>query len=306
MSKYNAKDYIDILNMDKSTITYDDYVNFYFDELMGKAISMYEWVGLPDTVDVRFLEYILINHGYGVFFEDGIADEKYLVFMQCVRTGTPNIYNNPKDYKAFAVNGINRDLNSTNSVLCFNSFLKSGISNRLRAYAEELAQIKMTQFINREHQKMPFFFAIDENQKLSVSNIIQKIKGFAYYVVGSKKMARPEVLNTNAPFVIDKLDQDFINQYNKALNFLGIETENPKKERVGTDEQKSTLGDVESQRYLFLNARRECAKRLNAMYGYDVKVQFRSNTTELDTATTEEYQNKIILDDEEKGGDVSE
>ena len=44
--------------------------NIYVKRLSEMAISMFEWVNLPETIDERFLELTLFGEGKIVFFKD--------------------------------------------------------------------------------------------------------------------------------------------------------------------------------------------------------------------------------------------
>ena len=43
--------------------------NYYYNKLMELAISMFEWKGLPSSIDPRFLELTLFADGQAVFFK---------------------------------------------------------------------------------------------------------------------------------------------------------------------------------------------------------------------------------------------
>ena len=45
---------------------------YYYDRLIEMAVSRFEWKGLPDTVDTRYLELALLTDGKAVFFYDEV------------------------------------------------------------------------------------------------------------------------------------------------------------------------------------------------------------------------------------------
>ena len=76
---------------------------------------------------------------------------------------------------------------------------------------------------------------------------------------------------------------------------MGVETANTeKRERLISDEVTSNLGYVEAQRYVRLNARRQAARKINTMFGLDISVDFRSNTTTIDTSESREEVTPIV------------
>lgn len=42
----------------------------YYNRLTELAISMFEWINLPDEIDPRFLELLLFARGKAIFFKD--------------------------------------------------------------------------------------------------------------------------------------------------------------------------------------------------------------------------------------------
>ena len=103
----------------------------YLWRLLDLAMSVFEWKNLPDGVDPRMLEMWLLQNGFCVFFYDedlkysshGEAPEGYAV-LQCMINGRWDMYNYPIDRRAYAVNGLNVELDETNSVLIFNDYLR--------------------------------------------------------------------------------------------------------------------------------------------------------------------------------------
>ena len=101
-------------NRDPWTSVYlnDRTYQHYYNRLTELAISMFEWTGLPDSVDPRFLELTLFSDGMAVFFKDDVMD-KYLA-LQTMIGGNLDVYRIPKIRRAYAVNGYNMQLDETN------------------------------------------------------------------------------------------------------------------------------------------------------------------------------------------------
>ena len=70
----------------------------YYNRLMELSMVMFEWKGLPDTVDPRFLELTLFRNGSAIFFKDDVMG--YLT-LASANYGTFNVYNVPKERRAF-------------------------------------------------------------------------------------------------------------------------------------------------------------------------------------------------------------
>ena len=85
-------------------------------------------------------------------------------------------------------------------------------------------------------------------------------------------------LDTTAPFVSDKLELLKHQIWNEAMTFLGIDNINQdKKERMVASETLGNLGNVEAQRNVMLNSRRQAVDKINAMFGTNIEVDYRQN-----------------------------
>lgn len=260
----------------------------YLWRLMDLAMSVFSWSNLPKGVDPRMLEMWLLQNGFCVFFydedlkysslSDDNAPEGYAV-LQAMINGQWDMYNYPKERRAYSVNGINVQLNEKNSVLIFNDYLRVPMFPTLQLYAQRLAEIDRTIDINVMNQKTPKIVRCDEKQRLTFKNLMMQAQGNIYWIFGDKNLdlKNIDVLDVSAPYVGNEL-QILKHQYwNEALTFLGIENvTTEKKERLVTNEVMSNMGDVEAQRFTRLNARKYACQQINELFGLDVNCEFRS------------------------------
>lgn len=256
----------------------------YLWRLLSIAMSVFEWKNLPDGVDPRMFEYWLLQNGFCVFFYDEDllgsrnAPEGYAV-LQCMINGKWDMYNYPIERRAYAVNGMNVELNDDNSVLVFDNYLRVPMFNTLELFARRLAEIDRTIDVNVRAQKTPKVVHCDEKQRLTFKNLAMQVDGNLYWLFLDKNvnMGNVEVLDLEAPYVSDKLNALKHQYWNEALTFLGVENVNTeKKERLITDEVMTNMGDVEAQRFVRLNARKWACTQINDLFGLDVDVDFRS------------------------------
>lgn len=248
----------------------------YYNRLLELAINMYEWKNLPDTVDERFLELTLFSDGMAVFFQDdgGLG---YLC-LQCMIGGELDVYRIPIDRTAYATNGYQMHLNNQNSVIIFNNYTHTNSMLDVEMYARRLYEIERTIDVNVKAQKTPLMIRATENQRLTMKNLYMQYDGNEPFIFGDKQLDIDgiKVLNTDAPYVADKLNILKRQIWNEALTYLGIENSNTeKRERLVSDEITSNLGGVSAQRFCRLNARREAAEQINKMFGLNIQVDFR-------------------------------
>ena len=253
--------------------TYIDYYN----RLMELALNVFEWKNLPDTVDERFLELALYEHGYCVYFNDEFVGD---LALTCTIGGQLDVYRVPILRRAYAQNGYNKLLTSKDSVLIFNNYLHTPTSLTIELFARRLYEIERTIDVNVKAQKTPNLILSSEQQRLTMQNLYMQYDGNEPFIFGDKNMDIDGIksLKTDAPFVADKLQILKHQIWNEALTFCGIENSNAdKKERLVSDEVGSNYGNIEAQRNVMLNARRQAVKKINKMFGTNIEVGFRSN-----------------------------
>lgn len=255
----------------------------YYDRLTELSIAMFEWQNLPDTVDERFLEYTLFNDGQAVFFKDDVIG--YLG-LQVATAGGFNVYRVPLRRRAYAVNGYNANLTIDNSIIIYNNMLRKNSRRDVTTFAMELAEIDRVIDVNVRAQKTPILIKCPENQRLTFKNLYMQYDGNSPVIYGDKGLDTVNqftVLNTEAPYIADKLYTLKTHKWNEALTYLGISNTNiQKKERLISDEVARNMGGIIASRYSRLNARRQACEQINKMFGLNVWCDFREDYRETD------------------------
>lgn len=253
--------------------TYIDYYN----RLMELALNVFEWENLPPNVDERFLELTLYEMGYCLYFNDEIIGN---LALTCTIGGKLDVYRIPVLRRAYAVNGYNKICSTKDSVLIFNNYLHTPTQLTIELFARRLYEIERAIDVNVKAQKTPTLILSSEQQRLTMQNLYMQYDGNEPFIFGDKNMDIEGIksLKTDAPFVADKLENLKHQIWNEALTFCGIENSNQdKKERLVSDEVGSNYGNIEAQRNVMLNARKQAVKKINAMFGTNIDVHFRSN-----------------------------
>lgn len=249
----------------------------YYNRLTELAISMFEWKNLPASVDPRFLELTLFSDGMAVFFRDEVLGE---LALQCMIGGNLDVYRVPTTRRAYATNGYNKELTEKDSVIIFNNYLHTNSMLDIEMYSRQLYEIQRTIDVNVIAQKTPVLIRCTENQRLVMKNLFMQYDGNEPFIFGDKNldMNGISVLKTDAPFVADKLMQLKFQIWNEALTYLGISNVNMhKKERLLNDEVTRNMGSTVASRYARLNARKEACKKINAMFGLNIDVEYRED-----------------------------
>lgn len=282
---------------DLNRLTYVDYLK----RLEEIALNMFEWKNLPYDIDPRFLELTLFTQGMAVFFYEEVM-ERYLA-LQTMIGGNLDVYRVPKIRRAYAVNGYNKELNDKDSVLIFNNYLREPSFPTVQLYAKRLYEVERAIDVNVKAQKTPIMILCDESQRLTMKNLYEQYNGNEPFIFGSKALDLQGVktLQTEAPYVADKLTVLKHQYWNEALTFLGVENSNTdKRERLITDEVQSNLGAVQAQRFVRLNMRRQACKQINSLFGLNIWVDFRSDVdTSSPGETTEDVSRETMEEENE-------
>lgn len=265
--------------------TYTEWYNY----LRNLALNVFEWEGLPDTCDIRFLELTEFERGYCLFFKDPAMD-MYLN-LPCSLGGIWDVYNVPIRRDAFASNGYRCKLSKTDSVIIFNNLSHTPSQFYVRMYANRLAEIDRTIDTNVKAQKTPILIKCTEEQRLSMKNFFEQYDGNEPYIFLNSKQSFGDidVIQLNAPYVANDLFQLKQFYLNEFLTLLGYENSNQdKKAQMTSNEIGANYGQVEASRNSGLAARKMACVEINRMFGLDVSVNVSSK---LHTLVNEPFLN---------------
>lgn len=252
----------------------------YFDRLVDIAISSFKWENLPDSIDPRFLEITLFYNGQIAFFRDsdlGAIEEGGMLALPFSNNGLLDVYNNPVSIRAYANNGYQKELTNKDSVICWNNMMRTNSVFNAEQYAYRLYQLERTLDVNINAQKTPVLVRCSENQRLVLKNLYMKYDGNQPFIYGDKDldMKSLQVLKTDAPYLVDKLQHAKEVLWNEALTYFGIaNVASEKKERMITDEVSRGMGGVFAARHSRLKARQNAADAINRMFGTNISVEF--------------------------------
>lgn len=273
----------------KNTAMYNDSTFMqYYRRLLELSIAMFDWKNLPETVDSRFIETSLFESGNVIFFED---EEMGYLALRGALGGRLDVYNIPTERRAFAPNGYSRQCTDKDSVIIWNNMLLAPAFNDIYQYAMRLYEIDRTIDVNIKAQKTPVLIKCDENERLTMLNLYKEYDGNSPVIYASNSL-NPDnlsVLQTEAPYLADRLYQLKSNIWNEALTYLGIPNVNvSKKERMITDEVTRGLGGTFASRFSRLHTRQQACEKINKMFGLDLWVEFREEAPAVSRETTKE------------------
>ena len=156
----------------------------------------------------------------------------------------------------------------------------------MELFALRLYEAEKTADINIKAQKTPVLLLMDEKQRLTMENLYSQYEGNRPVIFGDKNSLGENVIkaiNTQAPFIADKIIDYKKEIWNEALTFLGINNIMiDKKERLITDEANSNNERINLNLQSYLAPRQEACRQFNEKFGFtgtdkEISVRVRSD-----------------------------
>jgi hypothetical protein len=281
----------------------------YYQYLSSLAYQLFEWEGLPESIDPRYLEMSLHSYGYVGFYNDpkigfiavqGAVSGKidHYLLPTHFHANTPTYQNTFKLYNYRDMKPEGKELLKTGVVIWNNDFHFSSLPS-IQLFSENLAEIKEIINVNLNAQKTPVLLLANDMNRLSIVNAYKQFNGNEPVIIANESINTDsfQVLKTDAPYVVDKINIYRNAIWNEFMTFLGIKNTNlEKKERMITDEANSNNEQIEASGNIFLKSRQEACDKINELYGTNISVKMRtdivdeiaSNLTDVDEGEEDE------------------
>lgn len=296
-NKINQIDLTAILN----DVTYLEYL----DKLRMLATSLFTWKNLDEVAGVgasRFLEQCLYDFGRACFVKD---KEVGFLVLNVNPSDTLNVYKLPTEIEAWSI-GYNKKYNFDDIVYIMNNEIEKPTSTLLQLYAYKLYDTDRTIDLNLTAQKTPILIEGDTKTILTLKNVYMQYSGNTPFIFGNKQFDisnKLNVLKTDAPYIIDKLDIHKTRVFNDALTIMGIDNANTdKRERLITNEVESNDQLISYFLNCYYKTRKKACDQINEKFlkDSDIKLEIVLNKEVvelLDKTESNEYN---------KGGDDNE
>lgn len=260
--------------------TYIDYL----DRLKLLAVSLFKWKGLDDVAGFgasRFLELSLYENGRACFVKD---ESKGYLALKVNPMDKLNVYNLPVKVLAWSI-GYNKTYAFDDIVYIMNNELELPTANTLSLFAYRLYETERTIDVNLIAQKTPVLIEGDTKTILTLKNVYMQYSGNTPFIFGNKQFDisnKLNVLKTDAPYLVDKLELHKHEIWNEALTYLGIDNANTdKKERLITDEVESNNDLISYYLNCFYKTRKQACDLINERYGLGIEIELNKEITNL-------------------------
>lgn len=297
--------------------TYLDYLKR-FEKI---ALSMFEWVNLPSSMNARWLERSLYLYGQASL----LKDKKYgFINTNCASAGKINIYGLPSRLNCYSfeyqderdlytgLNPINKAKDTEEAILVQNNWESVPTCGTMELFAYRLYEAQRVCDTNIKAQKTPVMVVVDETQRLLMENLYNQYDGNQPFIFGDKDQLSSGILkaiSTNAPVVFDKLTEYKKEIFNEALTFLGVNNVLvDKKERLVTDEANANNELINLNLQSYLAPRLEACRQFNEKFGLTgtdkaISVRVRSdlyNTIKNEMSIVTDLNNDGKVDEKDK------
>ena len=268
------------LSMFINNTTYIDYLN----RLRLIATSLFTWDKLDDYAGYgasRFLEQSLYDNGRACFVKD---NELGFLALKVNPSDKLNVYNLPIKVTAWST-GYNKEYDFNDIVYIMNNELMIPTAQSIQLFVYRLYETECTIDVNLIAQKTPVLIEGDTKTILTLKNVYMQYSGNTPFIFGNKQFDisnKLNVLKTDAPYLIDKLELHKHEIWNEALTYLGIDNANTdKKERLITDEVESNNELINYYLNCFYKTRKKACDEINNKYGLDIEIKLNKDVLDL-------------------------
>lgn len=299
--------------------TFQDYLN----RFRKIALSMFEWVNLPKTMNENFIEKCLFYNGKCAFLKD---EEMGFINTKVCSNGYLNIYGLPTKLNCFSYDySKSRDLFTTREseeqeltdcIYVMNNTEVIPTISTLELYAYRLYMCDRVCDVNLSGQRYPIMILGDEKSRMTLENLYSQYDGNKPFIFGKKELLdenKMQVLRTDSPYIIDKVTDYKKEIWNEALTFLGINNMSiVKGERLTKNESQENNELVNLNLLSFLKTRQQACREFNELFGFtgtdkEISVRVRSdlfNIIKQNESIVSDYMDNGKIDDIENKKEI--
>lgn len=238
------------------------------------ALNMFTWENLPETMNSRYIENALYEHGLCLVNND---KDMGLISVPCSFGANMNINGESTEVITSGYNYIKtiKYINNDECTLIRNNDLAKATRDYIGNYAERMLEVEMCIRANINQQKFPWFINASEKTKKALEIIFDKVHNFEPFILANREIMGEnplEVLTMSTPYVADKLNQYKYELEREILTFLSLNNNFEKKERLLTDEVNSNNDFINTNAMLMYKNRLQACKEINEKFGLNVRV----------------------------------
>lgn len=243
-------------------------------QLLSLAENVFEFKGLPEFIDVSYLNAQLVINGSIAFFYDDILG---LLALPYANFGGLDVYGRPKQIQVYSNTGYNKKLNYGEFVIMYDNNGHYPLLADIIQYAERIAMNTRTSDINISQQRTPRFWKTKTENLKSIQDLVNNVDSNAETVISYDNLDLDDttLVLEPAPFVADKIDQHQEKIWNEFLRLIGISNLSyQKKERNIKDEINAMQGGTIASRFSRFEPRQRAVQQINKKFNMNIEVSY--------------------------------
>lgn len=170
-------------------------------------------------------------------------------------------------------------------------------------YIDRISQAVLLINNNLNVQNMPFMVSVDESNKKQLEDIVDRILNNELAVfTGVNDISKLQVMVTQAPYLIDKLQAYVVSLENELLTVLGIDNSGTqaKKAQMVVDEVNANNDVINDYGTAIEDELNRWLDRANVVLGRDIHVESKSKPVD----TTHDYEDGAIVESKENADET--
>ena len=258
--------------LERNGVMYEEYQRLFY-HFRNIALNLYKWENLPEGIESRYIEQRLFDNGQVFFTKDKTLG---WLALSCNNSTNLNVYGEPTEVRVHGY-GFSQNYHVEDGVRILNNDSALATIKHIDWYAKRMAHIESVMLQNLQQQRVPYFIGTSKETEFSVKHMMDNVlTGESAIYMDTEKLKDISnnlvVFPTQAPYLLDKLQQERYELERELLTFLGINTTIEKKERLLVDETNANNGFIEMSLDLGLKQRQLACERINAKYNLNVRV----------------------------------
>ena len=250
--------------------------NMYRRQMINLAENVFEFIDMPEYIDIAYLNKILVFNGAIAFFYDDVL--KSVIALPYDVLGTLDIYGRPRTIMARSANGqYYRKLNEDEFIIMYDNNGRYPIFDDIFQIADRISLCVRVEDVNIFQQKTPRYWMTNKDNELSVRNALNEIDGMMENVLSYKTLDLDSLSSVQAPapYVTDKIDDHLDKLWGEFFRLIGVANiKEQKKERMIVDEMMASQGGTIASRYSRFEPRRKAVEQINKKWNLNIKVRY--------------------------------
>lgn len=243
-------------------------------QMLALAENVFNYEGLPEYIDVSFLNKTLLRKGAVAFFRDTVLG---ILALPYTNIGALDVYGRPTRIEVYGQNGYTKTLTSDEFVIMYDNDGRYPLFLDILQMSERVALKKRIIDINIAQQKTCRVWKTSTEQEKTVKDLLNDIDGCVENVIGYDNIDLEDIeaVLAPAPFVADKVHDSLKEDWAEFFRLIGISNiQINKKERLITDEVEAMQGGTIASRFNRYNPRLKAVKEIKEKFGVEIKVAY--------------------------------